>query len=126
MRKWILSFLILLLLVLPNISLGASNAHFVIFGCGGVLNCISPYTVTKTVSASGITTKPGCTLRTANWWSGVSLCGTSLGILCDGWYEGNNVSIHLSTSSVYFNGSVVTTCNDIIIYHGVLVNYEIY
>jgi hypothetical protein len=90
------------------------------------LNCISPYTITKTVSASGITTKPGCTLRTANWWSGVSLCGTSLGILCDGGYEGNNVSIHLSTSSVYFNGSVVTTCNDIIIYHGVPVNYEIY
>ena len=86
----------------------------------------SPFTITKTVSAEGIETKPSCTLGTANWWSGVSLCSSNLRILCDSEYTRNSASISLSTSSVYFNGSVVTTCNDIIIYHGVLVNYEIY
>jgi hypothetical protein len=121
MRKWLLSFLILLLLmqVIPT-----STHYEIIGGRGGPP--YSPYPFSKTNTAEGLETKPGCTLGTANWWSGVSLCGTSLGILCDGGYEGNNVSIHLSTSSVYFKGSVVTTCNDIIIYHGVLVNYEIY
>jgi|GEM_PF-4705183 len=121
MKKWLLSFLILLLLMqaIPT------SAHYEILGGRGGPP-YSPYSFSKTFSTSGFETKPGCTLRTANWWSGVSLCGSDLRILCFEDYEGNNVSIHLSTSSVYFNGSVVTTCNDIVIYHGVLVNYEIY
>ncbi|MFP3234291.1 MAG: hypothetical protein RXR08_11650 [Sulfolobaceae archaeon] len=52
--------------------------------------------------------KPGCTLSTASWWGGIAKCGTSLRILCFEDYEGNNISISLSTSSVYFDGSVVT------------------
>jgi hypothetical protein len=101
MRKWILSFLILLL-VMPAISFAECNAHFRIIGGGGGPP-YSPYSFSKTFSTSGFEIKPSCTLGTANWWSGVSLCGTSLRILCFEDYEGNNVSIHLSTSSVYFN-----------------------
>jgi hypothetical protein len=98
MRKWILSFLILLL-VLPAIPV---SAHYMIIG-GGDGSTWSPFTITKTVSAEGIETKPSCTLGTANWWSCVSLCSTNLRILCDSEYTRNNASISLSTSSVYFN-----------------------
>jgi hypothetical protein len=105
MRKWLLSFLILLL-VMPAISFAECNAHYKIIGGGGGPP-YSPYSFSKTISTSGVITKPGCSLGTASWWSGVALCGTNLRILCDGEYEGNNVSIHLSTSSVYFN---VTFC----------------
>jgi len=94
MNKWILSFLILLL-VMPAIP---TSAHYEIIGYGGGPP-YSPYSFSKSFSTSGLVTKPGCTLGTANWWSGVSLYGTSLRILCNNKNGGNNVS----TSSVYFN-----------------------
>ncbi|WP_048054729.1 hypothetical protein [Acidianus hospitalis] len=75
-----------------------TSAHYEIIGGGGGPP-YSPYSFSKTISTSGLETKPGCTLGTANWWSGVSLCGTNLGILCNNKHGGNNVS----TSSVYFN-----------------------
>jgi hypothetical protein len=96
MRKWLLSFLILLLLM--PVSFAECNAHYKIIGGGGGPP-YSPYSFSKTISTSGLETKPGCTLGTANWWSGVSLCGTNLRILRNNKHGGNNVS----TSSVYFN-----------------------
>ncbi|MDT7872355.1 MAG: hypothetical protein RRB18_01930 [Sulfolobaceae archaeon] len=67
MRKWILSFLILLL-VMPTIP---TSAHFMIMGGGGGPP-YSPYSFSKTFSTSGLETKLGCSLGTANWWSGVA------------------------------------------------------
>ncbi|MQL56431.1 hypothetical protein [Acidianus ambivalens] len=98
MKKWILSFLILLL-VMPAIPV---NAYYEIIGGGGGPPW-SPFTITKTISTTGFVTKLGCTLSTANWWSTVTKCGTNLKVLSGGEYTGNNVSISLSTSSIYFN-----------------------
>jgi len=99
MRKWILSFLILLLLM--PVSFAECNAHYKIIGGGGGPP-YSPYSFSKTFSTTGVETEPGCTLSTDSWWSSTAKCGSNLRILCDGEYEGNNVSISLSTSSIYF------------------------
>ncbi|PVU74709.1 hypothetical protein DDW13_06405 [Acidianus hospitalis] len=66
MKRWLLSFLVLLLLM--PVSFAECNAHYRIIGGGGGPP-YSPYSFSKAFSTSGVETEPGCTLSTDSWWS---------------------------------------------------------